>query len=266
MALIENESAGIVYMTAPNIQTSHMFTTRLGGVSKGEFESLNLGLKLGDDRDSVLKNYTLICDILGISPEDIVFSSQIHSARIRLVTRSDRGSVHEASAHAADGLITCDAGVALMVFTADCVPILLHDPVRGAIGAIHSGWRGTALDIAGEAVIKMSGEFGCSPADINAAIGPCISKCCYEVGSDVKDALYSKLGTVAKGCIAARGEKYMVDLKEANKILLTRAGIRNITISDECTSCRSDKYWSYRRTNGKRGSQAAIVAIRPQTT
>ena len=158
-----------------------------------------------------------------------------------------------------DGMITREAGVALMVFTADCVPILLHEPVRGAIGAIHAGWRGTAKDIAGAAVRKMVEEFGCSPAQMKAAIGPAISKCCYETDSEVPDALRDILAIAAQDCIAIRGDKYAIDLKEANRLLLLRAGLTDIVVSDECTSCLGSKYWSHRRTKGIRGSQAAVI-------
>ena len=153
-------------------------------------------------------------------------------------------------------------GVALMVFTADCVPILLHDPIKGAIGAVHAGWRGTVSNIPGEAVRKMKSEFGCSPADIKAAIGPCISKCCYETGSDVAYALQQSIPGAANECLTQQEEKYMVDLKKANYHQLINAGVINIVISDECTSCRSDKYWSHRVTNGQRGSQAALIVIK----
>jgi len=251
-------------MTAPNIRAPHAFTTRLGGVSTGVFESLNLGLSLGDERANVIENFGRACSVLGIEIEDIVFSRQVHSARIRVITRADRGALFapsECGECEADGLVTREAGVALAVFAGDCVPILLHDPILGAIGAVHAGWRGTVADIAGAAVKKMAGEFGCRPSDIRAAIGPCISKCCFETGSDVTDALYSAIPEAADACITPRGAKYMTDLKEANRLMLKRAGVRDITMSDECTSCPGVKYWSHRRENVKRGSQAAMICL-----
>jgi len=105
--------------------------------------------------------------------------------------------------------------------------------------------------------------FGCSPTDIRAAIGPGISKCCYETGQDVADAIFRTLGEAAQSCVTAHGtlhgEKYLVDLKETNRLLLNKAGVIDIIVSDECTSCQNDKYWSHRRTNGRRGSQTAII-------
>ena len=265
MSFVDHDRNGVIFMTSPNIQAAHAFTTRYGGVSEGIYSSLNLGVNCGDDLVSVEENYGRICNILGITLSDIVCSHQIHSATIRTVTREDCGELFKSSPYKADGLITCDNGVALMVFSADCVPILLHDPVRNVIGAIHAGWRGTAKNITGAAIQKMIGEFGCRPNEICAAIGPCISKCCYETDQDVVNALYETLGESVKGCVvtnnSTKGNKYMVDLKEANRILLQKAGLCDIMVSDECTSCQNDKYWSHRRTNGKRGSQAAIIKV-----
>jgi len=252
----------VTYMTAPNIETSHAFTTRHGGVSEGIFLALNLGLNRGDNPAKVRENYSRLCRALGILDTDIVIAKQVHGANVEIVTRKDCGQLYAPTQREADGLITQELGVALMVFTADCVPILLHDAERGVIGAVHAGWRGTVADVAGAAARKMASRFGC--ADIYAAIGPCISKCCFETGPDVAQAMHKTLGQEAESCIQPCGEKFMVDLKEANRVLLMRAGLRaeNITVSDECTFCQSDKYWSHRRTNGERGSQAAIIVMR----
>ena len=259
MTFIENNTDGVVYLTSPNIQVTHAFTTRFGGVSQGIYSSLNLGINRGDSLDLVRENYDLICRVLNITVQEIVCSFQIHSAHIRVVTRDDCGQLFKSTPHMADGLITREAGVALMVFSADCVPILLHDPVHNAIGAIHAGWRGTTQDIAGAAIRKMTEEYGCSPQDIRAAIGPCISKCCYETGEDVAAALRKALGKPADDCITINGGKYKIDLKKANHLLLSKAGLNDITISSDCTSCKSEKYWSHRKTNGERGSQVALI-------
>jgi len=260
-SFIGNSTSGVVYMTSPNIQTTHAFTTRFGGVSSGIFASLNLAHRTGDDPENVLENYTLVCRAIKITTNDIVCSNQVHGTHIRAVTHSDRCKLFKASNHQADGLLTQAPGVALMIFVADCVPILLHDPVKNVIGAVHAGWRGTVSDIAGAAVRMMVSDFDSSPADIRAAIGPCISKCCYETDADVACALQAALPETAIRCLTSRGDKYMTDLKEANRLLLAGAGLRDIVISDECTSCSSDKYWSHRKTNGRRGSQAAVIMI-----
>ena len=254
-------------MTAPNISTTHAFTTRFGGVSSGIYESLNLAQKSGDDPVNVKENYSLLCKALGLTVDDLVFSTQVHGTHIRCVSKEDCGKLFSPAAsplpvpHQADGLVTNTPGVALMVFTADCVPILLYDPVKKAASAVHAGWRGTVADIAGTAIRKMTNQYGCSPTDINVAIGPCISKCCFETDSDVSDAVTAALGKDASGCITQQNNKYMINLKEINRIFLTKAGVTNITITDECTSCLDKKYWSHRKTQGHRGSQAAIIVI-----
>jgi len=259
---IKNDKNGVIYMTAPNIETTHAFTTRFGGVSSGIYESLNFAQRGGDEFDRVKENYEILCSALGISTDDIVCSTQVHGTHIRVVTEDDRGKLFMPNTHQADGLITQTPNAALMVFTADCVPILLYDPVTDTAGALHAGWRSTVADITGIAVQKMVSEFKCSPADINAAIGPCISKCCFETDNDVADALYETLHDEAENCITKQNNKFLVDLKEANRIMLNRAGLRNISISNECTSCLADKYWSHRKTKGHRGSQAAIIKTR----
>ena len=253
-------------MTAPNINTSHAFTTRHGGVSSGIYTSMNLGQNLGDDIKTVKRNYEILCETLNITPDDIIVSGQVHGTHIRVVKQDDRGKLFSSDASErifADGMITNDNTLALMVYAGDCVPILLHDPIQGVIGAVHAGWRGTAADIAGAAIRKMQTEFSCSPAHIHAAIGPCISKCCFETDHDVADDLRNALGDDAESCITPQDLKYMIDLKEANRLLLTRSGISNISISNECTACLCDKYWSHRKTKGKRGSQAAIIMKGP---
>ena len=255
----ENCVNEIVYMTAPNIHAVHAFTTRFGGVSSGIFASLNLGLGLGDDLGSVKENYERICGALQVSSSSLVRSSQVHGASIRTVYGADCGGFYSPPCCEADGMITRDAGVTLIVYSADCVPILLHDPCRGVFGAVHAGWRGTAANAVGAAVRKMAAEFGCVPADIKAAVGPCISKCCYEIGQEVSESLRLTLGSEAENCLSTLGGRIMADLSEANRILLLKAGLWDITASGECTSCLGEKYWSHRRTKGQRGSQAAVI-------
>jgi YfiH family protein len=261
----ENRSGGLVYMTAPNIVAPHAFTTRLGGVSCGIYASLNLGAASGDSRGNVEANYVAICGALGICADNLVRANQVHGSTVLAVTRAGWTAPTDRAPHDADGLVTAERGTALAVLVADCAPILLHDPVRGAVGAVHAGWRSTAADIAGAAAAKMALEFGCAPANILAAIGPCISQCCFETGSDVAEAMFALFSAPHERERVARrqGGKYFVDLKAANTLLLERAGLRaeNISVSDECTRCGGDKYWSHRATQGHRGSQAAIIAV-----
>ncbi len=264
MPFTENRAGGLVYMTSSNIAATHAFTTRYGGVSSGIYTSLNLGQNLNDDPLCVRRNYEILGSALDFDPNSLIYSRQVHGTAVRLVTKEDQLMPYQHVPYEADGLITAEKDVPIIVFTADCVPILLYDPVRFVIGAVHAGWRGTALDIAGKAVKKMAHSFGSKPSDIRAAIGPCIARCCFETGDDVKAAVHHVLGGDAPRYVTLRGEKHMVDLKGINCLLLERAGIKpeNIDVSSECTACSSEKYWSHRITNGQRGSQASMIMMK----
>ncbi|SHI13079.1 conserved hypothetical protein [Sporobacter termitidis DSM 10068] len=264
MSFSENNAGSLVYMTSSLLGTAHAFTTRLGGVSRGIYAALNLGQNLGDEPRDVLKNYGILADALGFDPARLVFSRQVHKPDVRLVTGADCQAPYTPVPYEADGLVTAEKDVPLIIFTADCVPILLFDPVGCAIGAAHAGWRGTTQDIAGNAVLAMVRHFGSRPENIRAAIGPCISLCCYETGDDVAEAARRLLGGAAAPYLVPKGEKFMVDLKGINAFLLERAGLRreNIDVSPECTSCLSSKYWSHRATHGARGSQASVIMLK----
>ena len=263
MSVITKKVGQLEYLAAEGIAVPHCFTTRLGGVSKGHLSSLNIGLHRGDDPENVEENFRILADALGIVPEDFVLTKQIHSDIVVKVGRADRGKhMIEGTAPVCDALITKEPGVALVVFTADCTPILLHDPVTGAVGAAHAGWRGTAAGIAGKTVEAMVREFGCDAGNIRAAIGPNIGFCCFETDADVPEAMVEALGEEAKAFIRPNGEKYYVNLKEINALWLRRAGVKEIEISDACTVCRSDVFWSHRVTKGLRGSQGAIIVCK----
>ena len=245
---------------AENIAVPHGFTTRLGGVSQGIFSSLNIGMHRGDSPENVAENYRRLGEALGFSAERLVLAHQTHSDLVRVVTEADcLGSLSHRDYPECDGLVTNTPGVALVVFTADCTPILLHDPVTGAVGAVHAGWRGTASGIAKNAVKTMVSAFGCKTENICAAIGPNIGACCFETDGDVPEAMISALGDEAKPFVRTKGDKFYLDLKQINALWLRRSGITNIEISDCCTACRPDLFWSHRVTRGERGSQGAII-------
>lgn len=253
---------GLPLMAADIIPCPHGFTTRLGGVSAGVFESLNLGENRGDEPAAVRENYRRLKEALGI--RKLCFTKQIHKNAVRYVTSADAREPFESSLYECDGLVTDEPGLALIIFTADCIPILLCDPVRRVIAAAHAGWRGTVADIAGKAVDAMT-KLGCVPENIRAAIGPGISKCCFETGPEVPAAVRAVLGPSGEEFIApgkAEG-KALVDLKGVNRALLLRAGLRSehIDVSSECTVCSSDKYWSHRATRGNRGCQGAVIML-----
>ena len=260
MSVIIKKFDSLEILSAENIPASHAFTTRRGGVSKDYLESLNLGAHRGDDPKNVLENYGILGAALGFSPPNLVLTNQVHGDTVRVVTKSDaKGSISNRDYPECDGLVTNDPGVALMVFSADCTPILFCDPVTGAVGAAHAGWRGTALKIAATVVETMVSAFGCDPKNICAAIGPNIGSCCFETDSDVPDAMIAAFGEAAKPFIKAKNDKFFVDLKSINALCLREAGVENIAISTHCTACRPDLFWSHRVTRGHRGSQGAII-------
>ncbi len=249
------------YLTTDSLSDSvHCFSTRFGGVSEGYLASLNLGTHRGDAPENVRENYRILGAAVGFAPEQTVFTKQEHTDIIRRVGRDDCGTgLFREQTTVCDGLITDEPGVALCCFGADCTTILLSDPVTGALGAVHSGWRGTAMGIVSRAVEAMGREFGSRPADIRAAIGPCIGPCCFEVGPEVPEAMRNALGADAEACIAPRGEKFYVDLKGLNCLWLERAGLSGIDICPDCTKCQSSRFWSHRAAGNARGSQAAII-------
>lgn len=260
MSIIAKSFESVEYLIAENISVPHGFTTRVGGVSKGHLSSLNLGMHRGDDPENVRENYRRLAQAVGFAPEKLVLANQTHSDIVRVVTDRDcLGSLSHRDYPECDGLVTNTPGVVLMVFSADCTPILLQDPVTGAVGAVHAGWRGTAAGIVKNAVEKMVSAFGCKAENIRAAIGPNIGPCCFETDADVPEAMVSALGEEAMPFIRPRGEKFYLDLKQINALWLRHSGVTDISVSRHCTACSPDLFWSHRVTKGKRGSQGGII-------
>ena len=258
--MIVTEKVGpLEFLTAEGISSPHCFTTRFGGVSEGIFASMNIAIKEGETVENVEKNLSVLASALGFDLDRLICTRQTHSDIVRVVTKEDHISIFHRDYPESDGVVTNDPGVALMIFTADCTPLLFHDPVTGAVGAAHAGWRGTAANIGGKTVKAMTDAFGCDPANIRAAIGPNIGSCCFETDADVPEAMVAALGDEAKEHIRQAGQKFYVNLKEINAAFLRRAGVRHIEISQACTACQPDRFWSHRVTRGQRGSQGAVI-------
>ncbi len=265
MDFIRNEKNGVVFMTAPHIAARHAFTTRYGGVSAGHLASLNLGTNRGDEPENVRENYRLLARATGIDTSRMAFTRQVHRADVRVVTEADIHTLCTEVPYEADGIVTNNPGLALICFTADCVPVLLCDRSHGVIAAVHCGWRSSVADILGVTIEKMR-SLGAEPEDICAAIGPAISRCCFEVGPEVVRKVEEYLSGDCDGLYAPEEGvpgKFMLDLKWANARRLMQLGLRgeNIDISSECTRCSHDKYWSHRYTKGLRGSQASLIVL-----
>lgn len=262
MAVRIIKKGNLEYLAADNISAPHCFTTRHGGISKGYLESMNLGADRGEPKENVEKNFAILGRELGFDIEDLVLTHQTHSVIVRNVTKQDAKGVDHHAYPESDGLISNDPGTALVVFAADCTPILLHDPVTGAVGAAHAGWRGTAGKIAAITAQAMIRDFGCDPKNICAAIGPNIAQCCFETDADVPEAMRNAYGAAAEAYIRKSKEKFYVNLKALNALALQEVGVENIQISDLCTACQPDRFWSFRRIGGRRGSQGGIIVCK----
>ena len=264
MAIITKKQGTIEYLTAEGISVPHCFTTRVGGVSTGVMAGLNIAIKLDEKKENVAKNFEILGDALGFELSDLVLTRQIHSCIVRTVTRSDCNGCFHRDYPECDGLVTNDPGVTLTIFTADCTPLLFHDPVTGAVGAAHAGWKGTAQDIAGKTVEAMVRSFGCDPKNIRAAIGPNVGMCHFETDADVPEAMIAAYGAEIRPFIREKGAKYYLDLKAINAFALERAGVKHIEISDACTMCSPDRFWSHRISGERRGTQGAIIVCKEE--
>jgi polyphenol oxidase len=266
---------------------SHGFSTRQGGSSQPYGgKSLNLGFTAHDSKAAVLRNRQAFVAALGDSrrsPWDLATVRQIHSDIIHMVSDAPKLPL------AGDGLITRTPGVLLAILTADCLPIVLVDPKKRAVGVFHAGWRGTAKRVVEKGVGEMRKYFGSDPAQLRAAIGPGIRNCCYQVGPEVKDtfeaqfAYGSELFRETKETneiherypllfLTSRApghselpKKIFLDLAEANRRQLLDAGIpaRNISNLGQCTSCHPEIFFSHRAEKGRTGRMMAAVGIKP---
>ena len=259
----ENEQNGLTFMCSEIIPVPHAFTTRHGGVSTGYLSSLNLISGHGDTPENIRENFRRAAALMGAGPNDCAVTKQVHGNAVRIVDERDRHVCMSTVPYEADGIVTATRRLPLFCFTADCVPVLLCDPEAGVIGAVHAGWRSATADIVGNAVAAMT-ELGASPHSIRAAIGPSIGKCCFETDDDVPEAVSAWLQGRTEGLFVRRPDgKTLVDLRGANARRLMSLGLReeHIDISEECTFCSHEKYWSHRYSNGLRGGQGACIVL-----
>ena len=242
----------------------HGFSTRIGGVSEGIYDSLNLGMNRGDDPEKVTENWRLFLTACDIHQNDFVCGAQVHGTNVHVATRENlRPAFGPGKLIEADGYVTKEPDVPIAIFTADCVPILLEDAKNNVIGAVHAGWRGAVSDIEKSAIDKML-DLGADVQNIHIAIGPAIDSCCFEVGPEVAEGIESLLKEDAKAFITEKPDgKYMVNLRGAVKkrFIQLDVGSENIELVGECTMCHPEKYWSHRYTKGIRGSQASVISL-----
>lgn len=265
------EKNGVPFLTYPAFEKEegiiHGFSTRLGGVSKGIWSSMNLSFTRGDRDEDVRENYRRMASALGIDVGQIVCSDQTHTVNVRVVTEEDKGKglVSPRDYKDVDGLVTCVPGLVLATFYADCVPLFFIDTKKRAIGLSHSGWRGTVGKIGKVTVEKMQAAFGSRPEDILAAVGPSICRDCYEVSLDVAGQFAEVFpGAEEFGILMDKGGgKYLLDLWKANREVFLEAGIlpEHISMPGICTCCNPQFLFSHRASGGKRGNLAAFLGL-----
>jgi len=230
---------------------AHGISTRSGGVSQGRCESLNVSYSVGDTRENVDENIRRVSTALGSRPEDLFSAYQVHGRDVTIVEPDSSAEPRPRC----DVLVTSSAARTLMLRYADCTPVLLADPRRRVVAAVHAGWRGSAVRAAGAAVAALRDAFGSRPADIVAGIGPAIGPCCYVVGQDVVEAFADRPDLFSNG---------RLDLWEANRQALVEAGVpsEQIEVAGVCTQCESERFFSHRANDGQpAGRFAALIRI-----
>ncbi len=260
---LEEKENGIVYMRSDLIPLRHVFTTRFGGVSKGDLASLNLLDGHGDSPENLRENFRRAAVLMGAGEDDCAVTKQVHGNTVRIVDKKDRHRCLSKVPYEADGIVTAAGGLPIFCFAADCIPVLLCEPEAGVIAAVHCGWRSSVSDILKNAVEAMK-SLGARENRIRAALGPAIGRCCFETDDNVPDAVSAWLGGDTEGLFERRTDgKTMVDLRGANARRLLQLGLseKMIDISTECTFCKHEKYWSHRYTGGRRGGQAAAIVL-----
>ncbi len=229
----------------------------VSSAAQGNRADLNLNSPLGTE------NRKRLAQAVGVDVDCLTLGEQVHGVQVTMVGEKDkgRGALNNADRFpSTDALVTNIPGICLLVLTADCVPVLLYDPLKGVVAAVHAGWRGTVGKIVAQTVQKMEKEYGCAPAAIKAAIGPSVGKCCFEVGEEVKaEFIRMDMGVGTWIEPGKKTGKYYVDLWEVNRLQLLKAGLLNkhIEVAGICTCCRHEDFFSYRyaaRTAGRFGS------------
>lgn len=255
-------------------------TSRVGGVSTAPFASLNMGLHVADQPEHVVENRRRTAEAVGVPLAHWVYGEQVHGCEVAAVAARDQGSgtqERQTELKRRDAFVTGERGIVLAALFADCVPLFFIDPASGAVGLAHAGWKGTAGGIAARTVEAMAREFGSKPEQLQAVIGPSIGSCCYEVDDRViaamdlvlDEALPREGGTGGPDRRKAfyqpvSAKKFMLNLQQVNRQIMIKAGIAasSIEITERCTSCGTDRFYSHRKEAGHTGRMAAWIGYR----
>ncbi len=274
-AVLEDvETDGVHYLSFPLLESSnlvcHGFSTRIGGVSQGNYSSMNFTFTRGDNPEHVMENYRRMAKVLGVDKERMVLSYQTHTVNVKKVTEEDagKGIVKDRDYQDIDGLITDVPGITLVTFYADCVPIYILDPIHKAIGLSHSGWRGTVRRMGRVTLNAMKEAYGTNPSDALCCIGPSICKECFEVGEEVILEFEQTFGKAYWNDLFYRKEngKYQLNLWKANEIILREEGVTQIQVTDICTRCNPNYLFSHRIMGNERGNLAAFLCLKEEVS
>ena len=246
---------------------THAFCTRRGGVSEGAFASLNMSLKEGDTNENISKNWDMVAAAFGVSRRNFFQVHQVHGDRILTVDDAE-SQIFDPKDMDYDAIITNRPGLALCMKTADCVPVLMVDTEKRIVAAVHAGWRGSALNISGKVLRLLSERYGTRPQDVQAAIGPAIGACCYEVDATVHEAMEfhparDKIFDLPSGPGTGMG-KWKLNLPLANRYQLQELGVPGENIHDAylCTSCASELFYSHRKEGGITGRLLNFIMLK----
>lgn len=259
---------GIDYITVEkwmNEGVSIAFSSRHKGRSEAQYNSLNLGLHVGDTKERVLDNRRKYMGLFNSDVDDVVCCQQVHGNRVVKVDYKDKGRGaldYTDVIKDCDAMITDSPGLSLLTFYADCIPIYFYDPRNRAIGLAHSGWKGTMGRIGAELIKAMHNEFSSLSSDINVFIGPGIGSCCFEIQADLLDKVRSEFKDL-HDIIYHRNGKYYWDLHETNMQLLLAAGVKeeNLIVCRLCTACNVEDFFSYRKEQGHTGRMGALIGL-----
>lgn len=261
-----NKKGNVVYYTSKLLDVygiKHCYSTKHGGISTGQYKSMNLGRCNGDIAENVDKNYDLICEAVGLNRNMLLGCTQTHSNNVKVVTSDDIGK----SIPNNDGLVTNEKGLVLVTAHADCVPVFFYDRAKEVVALVHSGWKGTLENISKNTIELMKNDFDCKTNDIIVCVGASICYNCFEVENDVLNMFLDKYDVSIdyykeKESLDCN-QKYLIDLKKIIKYQLLEEGVldNNIEVTDVCTMCTEDMFFSHRKHGTKRGSQMAFIQI-----
>lgn len=266
---IWKDSMGLKYINIPKwdqMGVDVLFTTRKAGFSQGEFSSLNMALHVGDEKEKVIRNRGKVLNAINLNLDYMVCSEQVHATNIVIVDKENLGQGAYEFATAikeTDAMVTNIPYICLTTFYADCFPIFIFDPVRRAVGLAHSGWKGTMGEIGCKTIELMQNEFACDINNIEVFIGPGIGKCCFVIGNDLAELVKSNFRDM-DNILFCQEKGFLWDLPNTIRQMLIKHGVRkeNILISNLCTSCNTEDFFSYRKEAGLTGRMAAMINLR----